>query len=201
MVRLPAPLTPILTAELDGAAENLRVPVEAILLAALGRMFARTIGDGVVVVDLPGQDRSVPLACSPPDKTSATQMLAETRQTLTDAPVEPQTVRRVSEVGFSYGRALPASEHALELLAYRGGGVLQLDWRYDPERFNPYTVEEFSEQFPLALIELTSEAVPQPDKRRPERRRRRTGFAPVIRIDGNGTDPAITGEPSEEQLK
>ena len=39
---------------------------------------------------------------------------------------------------------------------------MQLDWWYDTRSFDAYTVEEFTEQLPLALIELTSEAMPQP---------------------------------------
>ena len=41
-------------------------------------------------------------------------------------------------------------------------GLVQLDWWYDTRSFDSYTVEELAEQFPLALIELTSEAMPQP---------------------------------------
>ena len=50
--------------------------------------------------------------------------------------------------------------HALELRAYRADGVVQLDWWFDARSFEAYTVEELAEQFPLALIELTSEATP-----------------------------------------
>ncbi len=50
----------------------------------------------------------------------------------------------------------------LELRAYRADDLVQLDWWYDTRSFDPYTVEELAEQLPLALIELTSEAMPQP---------------------------------------
>lgn len=200
LAKLSAPLTPTLTAELDGAAQNLPVPAEAIVLAALGRTIARTIGEGAVAVDLAGRDRAVSLPCASDRTTSATDMVAAVRRLLAAAPAEQcVAVRPPSEICFSFDGETPASEHALELRAYRAGGVMQLDWCYDTHRFEPYTVEEFTEQFPLALIELTSEAIPQSDVRRRERRRRQSGFAPAIRIDGNGTDPAITGEPSEEQ--
>ena len=43
---------------------------------------------------------------------------------------------------------------------YRADDVVQLDWWYDTRSFDPYTVEELAEQLPLALIELTSEAMP-----------------------------------------
>src|SRR4051794_3369293 len=36
------------------------------------------------------------------------------------------------------------------------------DWWYDTRSFDAYTVEELTEQLPIALIELTSEAMPQP---------------------------------------
>jgi hypothetical protein len=184
LAKFSAPLSPTLTAELDGAGESLRVPADAILLAALGRTIARTIGDGVVAVDLAGQSRSVPLACCTARTTSATDMLAAVRRTLAAVHGEPHTTaRRPSEICFSYGETVPGSGHALELLAYRSGGLMQLDWWYDNHRFYAYTVEEFTEQFPLALIELTSEGMPQSDTRRRERRRRRSGFAAVIRID------------------
>jgi hypothetical protein len=35
-----------------------------------------------------------------------------------------------------------------------------MDWWYDARRLDAATVEELTEQFPLALIELTSEALP-----------------------------------------
>ena len=41
---------------------------------------------------------------------------------------------------------------------YRTDGLLQFDWWYDASRFERYTVEELAEQFPLALIEMTSDA-------------------------------------------
>ena len=76
-----------------------------------------------------------------------------------------------AEIFFNYLGAVPdvsssqpASEaptrgHALELRVYRTAGVLHLDWWYDTRRFYPSTVEELTEQFPLALIELTSDAL------------------------------------------
>ena len=53
----------------------------------------------------------------------------------------------------------PGLGHALELRAYRVDGLLHLDWWYDTRRLDRSTVEELTEQFPLALIELTSEAI------------------------------------------
>jgi hypothetical protein len=37
--------------------------------------------------------------------------------------------------------------------------MLHLDWWYDTTRFDHYTVEELTEQFRLALFEMTSDAV------------------------------------------
>ena len=39
-------------------------------------------------------------------------------------------------------------------------GHVHMDWWYDTRRLDRYTVEEMTEQFPLALIDLTSDAVP-----------------------------------------
>jgi hypothetical protein len=69
----------------------------------------------------------------------------------------------VSDVLFANGdsaAARPHIGHLLELRAYRRGDVVALDWWFDARSFESYTVEELAEQFPLALIELTSEATP-----------------------------------------
>ncbi len=59
MVRLPAELTVSETTEIDDARRRLRVPIEEMLLAALSRTIATTVGDGSVAVDLGGPGRSV----------------------------------------------------------------------------------------------------------------------------------------------
>ena len=67
----------------------------------------------------------------------------------------------MSDVLFAYGDAeLDRTVGTLlELHAHRRDGVsCVLDWWYDTRSFEPYTVEELAEQFPYALIELTSEA-------------------------------------------
>ncbi len=46
----------------------------------------------------------------------------------------------------------------LELRVQRIDGVLHFDWFYDPARLDEYSVQEMAEQFPLALIEITSDA-------------------------------------------
>jgi phthiocerol/phenolphthiocerol synthesis type-I polyketide synthase E len=47
------------TGEIDDARRRLRLPVEEILLAALGRTVAAAVGEGAVAVDLGGRGRSV----------------------------------------------------------------------------------------------------------------------------------------------
>ncbi|WP_414686774.1 type I polyketide synthase [Mycobacterium sp.] len=59
LVRLSSTLTVSETTEIDDARRRLQVPVDEILLAALGRTIAATVGDGSVAVDLGGSGRSV----------------------------------------------------------------------------------------------------------------------------------------------
>ena len=80
-------------------------------------------------------------------------------RTLSAGPSRAEARRQPpSEIFFSYLGTEPGLRHALELRAYRADGLVQLDWWYDTRSFDSYTVEEFAEQLPLALIELTSEA-------------------------------------------
>ena len=72
-----------------------------------------------------------------------------------------EEIRRTG-VPFTVLGLTPGLRHPLELRAYRADGLVQLDWWYDTRSFDSYTVEELTEQLPLALIELTSEAMPQP---------------------------------------
>jgi len=59
LVRLPSALTVSETTEIDDARRRLRVPIDEMLLAALSRTIATTVGDGTVIVDLGGPGRSV----------------------------------------------------------------------------------------------------------------------------------------------
>ena len=59
LVRLSSALTVSETTEIDDARRRLRVPIEEMLLAALSRTIATTVGDGSVAVDLGGPGRSV----------------------------------------------------------------------------------------------------------------------------------------------
>ena len=59
LVRLSSTLTVSETTEIDDARRRLRMPIDEILLAALARTIAATVGDGAVAVDLGGPGRSV----------------------------------------------------------------------------------------------------------------------------------------------
>src|SRR3984957_7112685 len=74
MAQVAAPLSSTLTAELDGARCSLDVPAEAILLAAISRTIARTIGDTDLAVDVDaGGDCTVVVACMSARAASATE--------------------------------------------------------------------------------------------------------------------------------
>ena len=159
------------TAEVDGATEWLGVAADEILLAALGRTIARTIGNGVVAVDVTGERRwllhAIPLLCASAQQASATEMLGTVHRMLNAVPAHSDSLP--SQVFLNYIGTLsngttptyetpPGLGYALELRVYRADGLLHLDWWYDSTRFEPYTIEELMEQFPLALFEMTSDA-------------------------------------------
>jgi hypothetical protein len=159
------------TAEIDGATEWLGVAADEILLAALGRTIARTFGEGVVAVDVTGERRwllhAIPLLCASAQQASATEMLRDVHRTLSAVPAPAASLS--SEVFLNYIGILPEGAspayetppglgYALELRVYREDGLLRLDWWYDATRLDRYTIEEFTEQFPLALFEMTSDA-------------------------------------------
>lgn len=150
-----------LTEELDGAAEWLGVQVEEILLAALGRTFGRTRGDGAVDVDVTGGHRwlchTVSLPCAASWPMGPTEMLQGAHSALAAASGRPAAQ---SAILLNVDPAQPheATGRALELRVQRVDGVLRLDWWYDTARLDAYSVEEMAEQFPLALVEITSDA-------------------------------------------
>jgi hypothetical protein len=163
LAKVSAPLDSTLTAELDGAQWYLGVAGEEILLAALGLAIARTIGEGVVPVDVAGHSGAVPLSCTSAGLATATESRGAGHRRLSAGPSAPKVAATPpSEIFFSYLGAEPGLRHALELRAYRADDLVQLDWWYDTRSFDAYTIEELSEQLPLALIELTSEASPLP---------------------------------------
>lgn len=164
LAKLSAPLNSTLTGELDGAQWYLGVAIEEILLAALGLTIARTIGEGVVPVDVAGHSGSVPLRCTSAGFATATESLAAVHRTLAAGPGAPKLAAKPpSEIFFSYLGTEPGVRHALELRAYRAADLVQLDWWYDTRSFHRSTVAELAEQLPLAVIELTSEAMPPLD--------------------------------------
>lgn len=59
LVRMPLALTSEQTDELDRARRRFQFTVEEVLLAALGRSIAHTLGEGVIAVNLAGDGRSV----------------------------------------------------------------------------------------------------------------------------------------------
>ena len=171
---MAAPLSTLLTQELEGASEVLGLTSDEILIAALGRAIERTIGGGTVALDVPGYGTSVhsmTLRCVAPAETPADDMLGgvhdalealKVRRIVHGVPDDPRG-QPISELLFADGDPAAARAHlghALELRAYRAGDVIALDWWFDARSFEPYTVQELAEQFPLALIELTSEATP-----------------------------------------
>jgi len=168
--KLSSPATAEMTAEVDGATEWLGLAADEILLAALGRTIARTIGDGVVAVDITGERRwllhAIPLTCATAQHASATEMLGIVHRMLGAA----HAACLPSEIFLNFIGTLPDGTtpmyetppglgYALELRVYRTDGLLHLDWWYDAGRFDSYTVEELTEQFPFALFEMTSDAL------------------------------------------
>ncbi|HET9563707.1 MAG TPA: hypothetical protein VFP27_04225 [Mycobacterium sp.] len=161
LAKLSAPFSSTLTGELDGAQWYLGVATDEILLAALGLAIARTIGEGVVAVDVAGQSGSVPLRCTSAGFATATETLGAVHRTLAEGTSAPKLAAKPpADIFFSYLGTEPGRRHALELRVYRAGDLVQLDWWYDTRSFDRHTVEELAEQLPLALIELTSEAMP-----------------------------------------
>ena len=171
MAKVSTPDTAELTAELEGATEWLALAPDEILIAALARTIARTLGDGVVPIDIASERRNmldaVPLVCATAEQASATEVLAGVHFAL--ASVTNSSASGPSEVYFNYigavpEEALPVQEtppglgHALEVRIYRTAALVHIDWWYDTSRFDPYTIEELTEQFPLALFEMTSDA-------------------------------------------
>lgn len=106
LVRLSTTLSAADTGEVDDARRRLRLPVEEILLAALGRTVAATVGEGAVAVDMGGRGRSVlkpdvdlqrtagwfttlhpiALTSASAQQSSAKQLLEDVRDTLKAVP-------------------------------------------------------------------------------------------------------------------
>lgn len=170
MSRLSAPLSSILTQELDGSRQTIGLDIEVYLIAALGRAIERAIGPGMTMVDVsmshrPAGLRQLAVDCVSADEVDATNLLRSVNRTYSEArrgaPTWQSSDVLLSCVAVAVRDVHPEMGHALEVHGYRQDGVLQLDWWYDNRRFDPYTIEELSEQFALAVIELCSEAMPE----------------------------------------
>ena len=106
LARLPLTLTSEQTSELDHARRRFQFTIEEVLLGALSRTIAHTIGEGVVAVNLAGDGRSVlkpdvdprrtvggfatiypmPLTCASRESADAIQVLDEVHDTLKAVP-------------------------------------------------------------------------------------------------------------------
>jgi phthiocerol/phenolphthiocerol synthesis type-I polyketide synthase E len=106
LARVSSTLTALETTEIDDARRRLRLPINEILLAALSRTIAATVGGGVFAVDVGGGGRSVlkpdvdlrrtvgwfttvypvALRCSADHDTSARQLLDGVHDTLDAVP-------------------------------------------------------------------------------------------------------------------
>lgn len=156
MAAVSSALDTVLSAELHGAQTAMGCTAEELLLAALGRTVARTIGEGTVIIDVvSGPEgagfRRVGVPCVAHRALSGAELLAAARPAATDRPS--------ADVSFAYGAGPRAgrSEHPLALHIHADTATtMRLDWRFDSRRFDRCTVQELAEQFPLALIEVTS---------------------------------------------
>ena len=170
--KLSTPPSDEVTAEVDGATEWLGVAADEILLAALGRTIARTIGDGVVAVDVTGERRwllhAIPLVCATAQQASATEMLRDVHRMLDRrAGSTPPLCRRRSSSTTSARcptaptpmyETPPGLGYALELRVYRTGDCCTSIGGTTRPGSTATHVEELTEQFPLALFEMTSDA-------------------------------------------
>ncbi|MFZ1161609.1 type I polyketide synthase [Mycobacterium sp.] len=104
LARSASSLTVAETTEIDDARRRLRVPIDEMLLAALGRTIAHQVGDGTVAVDVSGEGRSVlkpdvdlrrtvgwfntvyPIALTCVKDDGAKQLLDDVHNTLTAVP-------------------------------------------------------------------------------------------------------------------
>jgi phthiocerol/phenolphthiocerol synthesis type-I polyketide synthase E len=77
---------------------------------------------------------------------------------LGDSPVQfdPDTAMPVRE-------AIPGLGYALELRAYRTGGVMYLDWWYDNRRVQESVVHTIAEGFATAVMDVVRAALAEED--------------------------------------
>ncbi|BBX16451.1 polyketide synthase [Mycolicibacterium duvalii] len=121
MKRLSAGLTVAETGEVDDARRRLRLPVEEILLAALSRTVAATVGEGAVAVDLGGRGR---LVLKPDVDLQRTVGWFTT--------VHPVLLRSASEKSASAGEVLDDVRETLKAVPHYGIGYGLLRYNYAP---------------------------------------------------------------------
>jgi len=222
LVRLESSLTVAQTTEIDDARRRVGVALEDIVVAALTRTVAATVGEGCLALDLGGPGRSVlkpdvdlhrtigsfttvypvALPCAQEGDASVRQLFEDVHETLKAVPHygigygllrylhAPTAVRLAAtapaDIFFSYAgtipelpspaagdapvqfdpdTALPVREaypglgHAVELRAYRCGGVVHLDWWYDSRRIDAARARSLAGAFPATLLDLARAAV------------------------------------------
>lgn len=153
---VPSRLDGHLFDEFLGAQGQLTAGGEEILLAALGKAVGRTLGGGLLRVDVetpvgaPGQ---IALVCDGHRGVPGAEATAAVRHALAGA-----TAAGGADVGFRYGTSVANSigGHALSLQLCDTGDAIAIQWWYDAPRFDRCTIEELADQFALALVEVTS---------------------------------------------
>lgn len=86
--------------------------------------------------------------------------------TIPDLPGEQaadEPVRFDTDLALPFREAVPGLGHALELRVYRHGGTLHIDWWYDSRRLGQTDAQSLSEHFAAAVLELTTEALAEPE--------------------------------------
>lgn len=148
-----------LAAELEYAAEWLAVRSEEILLAALGRAFGRTRGDGAVAVTVRSAAvapaHPVTLLCAAGWPMGPSEMLQGAHNALLPDANHPHSP---ADVTLAVDTTAGEPESPLQVHVRHTADGLTVDWTYDAARLDSYSVEEMAEQFGLALIEITSDA-------------------------------------------
>ncbi|BBZ04650.1 polyketide synthase [Mycolicibacterium chitae] len=153
MAKLASRLDPVLTAEVTSPGVAGGAAFELILVAALGRAIARTVGSGALIVELDGEQssRRRRLECSDLRGPVPADPLAAVTRADTAVAGQAWVSYRSTVSGTT-----PPEGHLLALHARRGADVIYLNWWYDTRSFDRHTVEEFDEQLPLVLIEVVS---------------------------------------------
>ncbi len=153
MAKLSSRLSAVLTAELIAEGADTPGGPDLIVVAALGRALARTVGPGTLSVRVDGEAspvHCVDVECSAVQGLTAAEITAAVRRTQAGQP-DALVSFRSTVSGTS-----PEDGYLLALHTRLGADVLYLDWHYDARGFDRVTIEELDEQFGLALIAVTS---------------------------------------------